>query len=1274
MKTSRVKQTKLPLEETKALFETKGIFSDHYIKTKLKTSNIWPDENAIKPFYDFCVDLWQKRFITYAKADEEYTRSELLEKILPKLGFAYIRNQSMPLRTGRKVPDYLLFADEKTKELVLSRDRSEQYAVAISVMEAKKVNHPLDRASEKETPGRFPHQQIRDYLQEAIDNHGKPYFNWAILTNGNLWRLYCRNAHPSDYFEFNFEKSLKSLDQFMIFVALFGVSAFDKYADNRCPLDDLRDQALQFQTKLEDDLRKRVFNILENVANGFYKKPENKINKDDLTDLYQNCLIFLYRLLFVLYAEGRGLLPVKPAYTTGANKNYRERYSLQRFVYDLKNPQKFTSDEFTKLYEEILGLFHLINGDKASLNKLCDVPLYNGRLFDSKKYPNIEKWRVGEKTLADVLRDLIFSPVPTRRGEQDVIKFGETIDYADLEIRQLGSIYEGLLENHLELKNGYVQLVADKTERKATGTYYTPDYIVQYIVNNTLGPLCEKIDKSPEVQDSKNIKNNSFANAVIKLNILDPAMGSGHFLVRATEYLADKIFNHPTTALQVEKVSKGLSHEQSEIAYWRRRVVESCIYGVDLNPLAVELAKLSLWLTCISSDQPLNFLDHHLRPGNSLIGAKLSELGSLPAKRPKPHFDLFSGPDLPKAVSEAIRVLHNIEETESKDINVIKDKESSWYKEVYEKFEQYRNIADIWTATFFGAGLSENDYHRYAQIISKTEHKPNRSKDYKKMIKRLNEHRNTVSRITREKMFFHWELEFPEVFFNEDGSPKGNPGFDAVIGNPPYGATLDNYDRTFLTNTFKTASGYKNTALQFIDRSFSVLSQKGYCGLIVPKSLTYSEGWHKGVELILPNLSYLVDASKAFEDVLLEQVVIVFSRESRSYDYYESAYFMPSGLSGYVRIPKATYHGSRILITSISSEEFRIYEKMNSKEFYFRNITKTFRGLPWQKYLNSSGKTRILRGDHIERFRIIDTFDYIDFSHDSISKNKVEDLKQTKIISQNIVAHVLKPSPHIIIMSALDKNGLLNLDTVNNTMLTDGNYALEYLLCILNCRLTAWYTYRFIYNQAVRTMHFDEAYVGKIPVPHISFDTKREKRKNLFNETVKLYYEFLSSYNQMGKLLNFLRARLDTKSKETDVVHDFLAFLAEQMIEMNKEKQKLIFEFLTWLEKEIIQGSIENLKNKTKVNKFYENDFGSLVRVLKQNRILPKVIALGDERYEKLQKAYNDTITKLSPLIEKISKTDNLIDQIVHKLYGLTEEEIKIVEGSFTVPSNPHDG
>src|SRR5207245_2259194 len=139
-------------------------------------------------------------------------------------------------------------------------------------------------------------------------------------------------------------------------------------------------------------------------------------------------------------------------------------------------------------------------------------------------------------------------------------------------------------------------------------------------------------------------------------------MGSGHFLVEATTFLADQIVYHPTTKFQAAK-EKGVPQEQIEIAYWRRRVVESCIYGVDLNPLAVELAKLSLWLTTIATDQPLNFLDHHLRCGNSLIGAQVEELGSLPRRRrgrsattAGPTQILFTfGPDFQNVISGTLK-------------------------------------------------------------------------------------------------------------------------------------------------------------------------------------------------------------------------------------------------------------------------------------------------------------------------------------------------------------------------------------------------------------------------------------------------------------------------------------------------------------------------------------------------------------------------------------------------------------------------------------------
>jgi hypothetical protein len=244
-----------------------------------------------------------------------------------------------------------------------------------------------------------------------------------------------------------------------------------------------------------------------------------------------------------------------------------------------------------------------------------------------------------------VLRQLVFAQPPARRSQrQQQLSTDEAIDYSTLEVRQLGDIYEGLLGAHLEIDSGRLALKNERGENHRQGIYYTPDWVVRYLVRETLSPLFKRIEQTASVKralaarsDEKK-RDNSFAYAVLQLNVVDPAMGSGHFLVRAVEWLAAEIVRHPTTRRMTAQViahgerrrsrdeilqaslipvAPGMSQEQAEIAYWRRRVVEACIYGVDLNPLAVELTKLSLWLTCIAIDQPLNFLDHHLRSGNS---------------------------------------------------------------------------------------------------------------------------------------------------------------------------------------------------------------------------------------------------------------------------------------------------------------------------------------------------------------------------------------------------------------------------------------------------------------------------------------------------------------------------------------------------------------------------------------------------------------------------------------------------------------------------------
>lgn len=836
MKTKRATvqtETLFPELQNERRWETKGIFSEHYLRSRLTQSHLWPNDDVARSLYDFGSDLWRKRYVGLAKGPEETTRREFLEKILERLGFSFFSNLGLPESERPQTPDYLLFEDEETKDRIFNDDNEVKYQAAIGLMEAKKVHHPLDQVSKKETPGRFPHQQVRDYLTSAASKTGEPYFRWGILTSGDVWRLYCRDAHPSHYFEFHLagpNDQFCSFDDFKIFLTLFQAQVFVR-KDGRCALDDIREEAITFQTQLEEDLRERIFKVVADLANGFWSCKDNKLTEADLPDLYNNCLIFLYRLLFVLYAEGRGLLPVKLS-GAGSNKHYRERYSLQRFTPKLRKGTEFQSEAFMDLYEELLKLFHLINGDKRSLNNLCGVPRYNGGLFNPELHPKLEQWRVGEKALAQVLRDLMFSAGHRERTSQPGFEFG-TIDYADLEVRQLGDIYEGLLGGHLELEGNTLFPRSERGALQISGTVYTPDWVVRFLVEKTLKPLIDEISRHHGVQDAirRGKKDNSFALRVLKLNVLDKAMGSGHFVVRATEWLADQIVYHPTTKFQVETVPPGISQEQTEVAYWRRRVVEACIYGVDSNALAVELSKLSLWLTCIAVNEPLNFLDHHLRTANSLIGAKLDELSVLPVHQDANQIPFSFGRILTDAVSDAIKEIEAIEEEASTEVDIVKKKEERWRDKVLERLEPFKRVANLWTATATGLELNESEYVALASAF--IEPPKSRSKEAQEFKKLWEKHSAECGRITTSLQPFHWELEFPDVFFHDDGTRKENPGFDALLGNPPYISTQTSSAFEYRTALEQRFGFVDDLYVHFTFQGFNLLRNGGMFGYIV---------------------------------------------------------------------------------------------------------------------------------------------------------------------------------------------------------------------------------------------------------------------------------------------------------------------------------------------------------------------------------------------------------------------------------------------------------
>lgn len=825
-----------------ACWETHGIFSDHFIRTRVKEVDTWPkDEAELRPTYEFLLDLWHRRHVGLEKGNEETTRREFLEKILTKLGFSFFSNLDLPVHASRGTPDYLLFADEVAKDRIFNADQKTKYQAAIGLLEAKKVNHPLDAVSQ--TEARFPHQQIRDYLSAVTDEVGRPYFRWGILANGNLWRLYCRDAHPGAYFQFHLAgpgANFCSFEEFKTFVALFSPSVFLE-TEGACLLDQIRSDAIQFQAELEESIRKRVAVVTKDLANGFWSFKENGLKENNLRELYDDCLILLYRLLFVLYAEGRGLLPVKHS-GPGSNTHYRERYSLKRLIPKLQSPAEFQTDDFAELYEELGKLFHLINGNRPSANKACNVPLYNGGLFDPKAHPRLERLRIGDKSLAHVLRDLVFSSGHAQRSRQQQFDWG-TIDYADLEVRQLGDIYEGLLGGHLEMvagagPAGELEVMGERAALQESGTFYTPDWVVSFLVEKALRPHIDRFEQSDPVQRAreKSLKDNSFAHEVLKLNVLDPAMGSGHFLVRATERLADEIVYHPTTKFQTpETVPRGLSQEQAEISYWRRRVVEASIYGVDMNPLAVELAKLSLWLTCIASEEPLNFLDHHLRPGNSLIGAHVAELSSLPAswkgEEEQEQMPLSLGTDFSTALATAIREIAAIKAETSSSLEVVKDKERRWSERVIANLKPYTQVADLWTAAISGLPATQFDYYQLGQLILANHAASPKAR--RALAEAMERFRTQFDKIVSDIKPFHWELEFPDVFYEENGQPDADPGFDVILGNPPYISTQTSSEFPY-RDALEHLFGFTDDLyVHFVEQGFRLLREGGTFGFVI---------------------------------------------------------------------------------------------------------------------------------------------------------------------------------------------------------------------------------------------------------------------------------------------------------------------------------------------------------------------------------------------------------------------------------------------------------
>ena len=671
----------------------RDFLSNHWLEHRLPLEPEWQEHTAAAgDLLQRLLSLWRAESARVALyGDEAGLEQKFIQPVFQALGW-HLKYQAY---LNRREPDYALFLSDDDLHAALSAGRTSPdfWFHAAAVADAKAWHVSLDRPIRVGGSREYPPEQIEWYLNHSLRDYG-------ILTNGRLWRLVPRVLGNKPRFQTYLEVDLPNLldsltptggqlelgpgggeiNDFLRFYLLFGPAGFASAYGRKSLLTRAVQGSSEYSVGVGEELKDRVFEALRLCIEGFIKHGPNNLDPSrDLRHSQEHSLIFLYRLLFIMYAEDRGLLPYRVNQTYTNNRSLaRHRDEVAARLDQVQRGLRGTdySEETTGLWEDLRDLFDLI--DRG--HRRYGVQAYNGGLFDLEADTFLSQKALPDRYLARVLDQLGRTYQP---GRPELGLF--RVDYRDLAIQQLGSVYEGLLElrpRHAErpmrvirataagsrdervvpladpIPSGYevtattypadgIYLATDKGERRRSGSYYTPDHIVDHIVQKAIGARCAEVFRLLEAEiaakkeaveaaagDDKALLRNeleelqgSFDDCILELRILDPAMGSGHFLIRACQYLAEEIATNPYTS---DRGADDLRGDESTITYWKRRVAETCLHGVDVNPMAVELAKLALWLETVAADAPLTFLDHHFRCGDSIIGARISRLDSLP--------------------------------------------------------------------------------------------------------------------------------------------------------------------------------------------------------------------------------------------------------------------------------------------------------------------------------------------------------------------------------------------------------------------------------------------------------------------------------------------------------------------------------------------------------------------------------------------------------------------------------------------------------------------
>ncbi|MGC4856678.1 Eco57I restriction-modification methylase domain-containing protein [Micromonospora sp. DT4] len=625
---------------------------------------------------------------------------------------------------------------------------------------------------------------------------------WGVLTNGRQLRL-LRDSNAlatAAYVEFDLEAIFDGelFSEFVLLYRLLHVSRFavgEEAAPSTCWLEKWRAEAITSGVRALEQLRRGVQEAITTLGTGFLRHPDNQRLRADLdVQAFHNALLRLvYRLLFLFVAEDRDAL-----HPPGTSEETRDRYARYFSSARLRaHARRRRGTAHADLYEALRvvldALGHVDGRPEIGLPGL-------GGIFDDRE-PDapLRGLSLANEHLLTAVRQLCqVRDTSSRRWR--------SIDYRHLDAEELGSIYESLLElvpRHSAVDRTFELVELAGNTRKTTGSYYTPSSLIECLLDSALDPVIDDAVKRGEVAATAAGQPDP-ADAIVKellsLTVCDPACGSGHFLVAAARRIGKRVA--AVRERNPEPTLDAVRHALHE-------VIAGCIYGVDLNPMAVELAKVSLWLEALEPGKPLSFLDAHIKHGNALIGATPALLrDGIPDAAFKPiegddkkHaknlekqnakeragqdslFDLHQGAKAANAVFA--QGLRRITDAPADDLGDVREQESAYQEFVTsDRYKRALHVADAWCAAF---------------IWTKTEdappavtHNTFRAMENSNASAASPEIDEEIERLRNEYLFFHWHLEFPDLFAVADNAADIDPatgwsgGFDCMLGNPPW--------------------------------------------------------------------------------------------------------------------------------------------------------------------------------------------------------------------------------------------------------------------------------------------------------------------------------------------------------------------------------------------------------------------------------------------------------------------------------------------------------